>query len=154
MPNDPFKFLFSTFDLNLGSFSIPVPYWQAVAIIALLFALILTLAGLRRHYVDWSLKGGVFGIFFGFLLALILEGFLIIGGKTALTEVSGWKNPPTAIAHVLDAGRSQLIQVLGISTEIPASYAKENSSVQDAMGVIQNLNPSDVTRVKNILCTP
>lgn len=148
------QFLFNTFDLNLGKFSIPVPYWQAAAVVFLLFLLVLTMANFRKHYVDWSLKGGIVGIFFGFLLALILEGFLLIGGKTALTEVLGWKNPPAPLAQVLDAGRSQLIQVLGIRTQIPPSYAKDNITVQGAVETVQSLNPADQAKVKNILCTP
>lgn len=148
------QFLFNTFTLNLGKFSIPVPYWQAGAVVFLLFLLVLTMANFRKHYVDWSLKGGVVGIFFGFLLALILEGFLLIGGKTALTEVLGWKNPPAPLAQVLDAGRSQLIQVLGIKTSIPSSFAKENVSVQGTLETIQSLNPVDLVKVKNILCAP
>jgi hypothetical protein len=148
------QFLFKTFTLNLGKFSIPVPYWQAGAIIFLLFLLILTMANFRKHYVDWSLKGGVIGIFFGFLLALILEGFLLIGGKTALTEVLGWKNPPAPLAQALDAGRSKLIQVLGVQTQIPTSFAKENTTIQSAIETLQNLAPSDLNQVKNILCAP
>ena len=151
---DSVQFIFNTFDLNLGKFSVPVPYWQAGAIVFLLFVLILTIARFRRHYIDWSLKGGVAGIFFGFLFALILEGFLLIGGKTALTEVLGWKNAPAPLSHALDAGRTKLIDVLGIQTQIPSSYAKENLTVQDTMGVIQSLNPSDLAKVKNILCAP
>src|SRR5258706_6683702 len=147
-------FMFNSFNLNLGKFSVPVPYWQAISIVFLIFVLILTLASFRKHYVDWSLKGGVIGIFFGFLLALILEGFLLIGGKTALTEALGWKNPPAPLAQVLEAGRSQLIQVLGINTQIPSSYAKDAITVQGAMETIQNLNPSDLSKVKNILCSP
>lgn len=150
---DSVQFLFNTFTLNLGKFSIPVPYWQAVAIVILLFILILMMATYRKHYVDWSLKGGVIGIFFGFLLALILEGFLLIGGKTALTEVLGWKSAPAPISRVLDAGRNQLIQVLGINTEIPTSYAKESVTTQNALETLQNLNPTDLKKVKNIFCS-
>ena len=148
------QFLFKTFTLNLGKFSIPIPYWQAGAIIFLIFLLILTMANFRKHYVDWSLKGGIIGIFFGFLLALILEGFLLIGGKTALTEVLGWKNPPAPLAQVLDAGRSKLIQVLGVQTQIPVSFAKENVTIQSAIETLQNLAPNDLKQVKNILCAP
>lgn len=151
---DSVQFLFKTFTLTLGKFSLPVPYWQAGAIIFLIFLLILVMANFRKHYVDWSLKGGIVGIFFGFLLALILEGFLLIGGKTALTEVLGWKNPPAPLAQVLDAGRSQLIQVLGIKTQIPSSYAKENITIQNAIETMQNLSPNDLKRVKNIICAP
>jgi hypothetical protein len=148
------QFLFKTFTLNLGNFSVPIPYWQAGAIVFLVFLLILTMANFRKHYVDWSLKGGIVGIFFGFLLALILEGFLLIGGKTAITEVLGWKNPPAPLAQVLDAGRTQLIRVLGVKTEIPSSYAKDNITIQNAMETVQSLNPSDLVKVKNILCAP
>ena len=148
------QFLFNTFDLNIGTFSMPIPYWQAIAIVVLLFLLIVMMATYRKHYIDWSLKGGVIGIFFGFLLALILEVFLLIGGKTALTEVVGWKNAPAPISHVLDAGRSQLIQVLGVNTQIPSSFAKDNTTVQSVMETVQGLNPTDLTKVKNILCAP
>lgn len=102
--------------------------------------------------MDWSLKGGVFGIFFGFLLALILEGFLLIGGKTALTEALGWKNAPKPIQVALDAGRGKLIQVLGIQDQIPTSMAKENTTVQSAIQTLQSLNPADMKKVKSLLC--
>lgn len=44
------------------------------------------------------------------LLPLIWEGFLLIGGKLAITEVVGWKNPPKPISIVLDNGRAKLIK--------------------------------------------
>jgi len=140
------------FNLNLGKFNLPVQYWQAIAIVVLLFFLVVLMAKFRRHYVDWSLKGAVFGIFFGFLLALILEGFLIISGRTAITSVLGWKNPPKVVANALDTGRNKLIQVLGTSTTIPSSFAKESSSVKEAVDTIQSLNPADVKTVKSIIC--
>lgn len=148
------QFLFKTFQFSFGRFSLPVAYWEAGAIVFLLFVLVLTMAGFRKHYVDWSLKGGIVGVFFGFLLALILEGFLLIGGKTALTEVLGWKNPPAPLSQALDAGRSQLIQVLGVQTQIPVSLAKDNITVQNAVETVQGLNPADLKTVKSILCSP
>ena len=110
------QFLFNTFELNLGKFSIPVTYWQAGAIVFLIF--------------------------------------LLIGGKTVLTSVLGWQNPPAPIAQTLDAGKSKLIQVLGVQTQIPASYAKENVTVQNALQTIQSLAPGDIKSVKNLLCSP
>ena len=148
------QFLFNTFELNLGKFSIPVTYWQAGAIVFLIFLLILALSLFRKEYVGWSMKGVVVGVFFGFFLALILEGFLLIGGKTVLTSVLGWQNPPAPIAQTLDAGKSKLIQVLGVQTQIPASYAKENVTVQNALQTIQSLAPGDIKSVKNLLCSP
>lgn len=142
-----------SYNLNLGKWQIPIPYWEAVLIVALLFVLVLSLAEFRRHKMKWSFSGALFGIFFGFLLALFLEGFLIIGGKTALTSVLGWKNPPPYISDALDAGRTKLVQVLGISTaNIPSTFAKESSAVQTTIQVLQNLNPTDTKTVKAIFC--
>jgi len=146
--------LFETFTLNLGKFSLPVSYIQAIAIIFLIFILILLMAQFRRHLVERSFQGGIVGLFFGFLLALILEGFLLIGGKTALTEVLGWKNAPKPISVALDLGRSKLIQVLGINTEIPSSIAKENITIQTAVETLQSLNPADMKKVKSLICQP
>ena len=139
--------------MNVGNISIPIPYWQALIIVALVFVLIISLATFRRHRVDWSFKGALFGIFFGFLLALFLEGFLILGGKTALTSVLGWKNAPPAITQALDAGRSELVKVLGVDTAtIPSSFAKDNPTVQGAVQLLQNLNPTDTKTVRSIFC--
>lgn len=148
------QFLSQNYNFSLGNFSVPIPYWQAGAIIFLIFLLVLSTAQLRRHFVNWSFKGALFGIFFGFLLALILEGFLLIGGKTALTEVLGWKNAPAPISLALDSGRTKLIQILGIQNQVPSSLAKENPTVQDAVETLQSLNPNDIKKVKSLICTP
>jgi len=147
------SFVSGGFNLSLGNFPLSVTYLQAAAVVFLLFILILLMAQFRRHYVDWSIKGGIVGIFFGFLLALILEGFLLIGGKTALTEVLGWKNAPKPIQVALDSGRSKLIQVLGIQDQIPTSVAKENTTVQSAVEILQSLNPADRQKVKTLFCS-
>ncbi len=148
------SFISRSFILNLGKFSIPVTYWEVGAIIFLIFLLILSMAQFRRHYVDWGFKGALFGIFFGFLLALLLEGFLIVGGKTALTEFLGWKNAPKPLQVALDAGKTQLIQVLGVDTAIPSSLAKDSSTFQGALENIQTLSPADLKKVKSLICQP
>jgi hypothetical protein len=150
----PLPFLSRSFDLNLGKMSLPVAYWEAGAVIFLLFILVLLMAKFRRHYVDWSLKGGIVGIFFGFLFALVLEGFLIIGGRTAITEVMGWKNAPKPLQLALDSGRSKLIQVLGIQDQIPSTMASENATVQSAIQTFQSLNPADMKKAKSLICAP
>lgn len=101
--------------------------------------------------MDWSLKGGIFGIFFGFLLALILEGFLLIGGKTFITETLGWRNAPKPIANVLEAGRGKLVKVLGVNDEIPESQAKNYTS-QEIISGFQSLSPKDASKVKSMIC--
>lgn len=146
------SFLTSGFSFNIGSLTISPAYWQAGAVIFLVFLLFLMFAQMRRHFLDWSVKGALFGIFFGFLLALILEGFLIIGGKTALTEFLGWKNPPKPFSTALEIGRSKLVNVLGVTDEIPHSNAKEQPVYNSVIQSYQSLSPSDAKQVKALIC--
>jgi len=104
--------------------------------------------------MSWSFKGALFGIFWGFLLALILEGFLIIGGKTAIIELLGWKNAPKPILTALDAGRNKLVNVLGITTNIPSSLAEEKPTLDDAVSLFQKLSPSDSQKIRTLICAP
>lgn len=104
--------------------------------------------------MSWSFKGALFGIFWGFLLALIIEGFLIIGGKTAVTEILGWKNAPKPILAALDAGRNKLVNVLGITTNIPSSLAEEKPTLDDVVSLFQKLNPSDSQKIRTLICAP
>jgi len=144
------------FNFDLGKFSFSSSYIQAGVVVVLLFILILMLAQLRRYFVDSSVKGALFGLFFGFLLALILEGFLIIGGKTAITQVLGWKEAPKPIANLLEIGRDELVQVLGEQAEvrIPDAVAKLNPTFNDAVVFFQSLNPSEAQKLKNFICKP
>ncbi|PIP57545.1 hypothetical protein COX03_02535 [Candidatus Woesebacteria bacterium CG22_combo_CG10-13_8_21_14_all_39_10] len=144
------------FNFDLGKFSFSSSYIQAGVVVVLLFILILMLAQLRRYFVDSSVKGSLFGLFFGFLLALILEGFLIIGGKTAITQVLGWKEAPKPIANLLEIGRDELVQVLGEQAEvrIPDAVAKLNPTFNDAVVFFQSLNPSEAQKLKNFICKP
>ena len=131
------------------------PSWGYVAaIVFLIFLLVLTLAQVRRHFLEWAFKGVIPGIFLGFLLALLLEGFLVIGGKTALTEVLGWKNPPKPLSNLLDAGRGKLTEVLGASSKIPLSSADEKTSVEKVIQSFQSLNPRDSQKARSLICTP
>ena len=144
------------FNFDLGKFSFSSSYIQAGVVVVLLFILILMLAQLRRYFVDSSVKGSLFGLFFGFLLALILDRFLIIGGKTAITQVLGWKEAPKPIANLLEIGRDELVQVLGEQAEvrIPDAVAKLNPTFNDAVVFFQSLNPSEAQKLKNFICKP
>lgn len=148
------QFVSENFNIDFLHIDFSSGSWKAIAIVVLLFALVFAMANFRRHMIDWSLKGAVFGVFFGFLFALILEGFLIVGGKTALTEVLGWKNAPKPLQLAIDSGRNQLLDVLGVSTQIPSSVAKENIETDDVVDVLQSLNPTQMNQVKALICKP
>lgn len=129
-----------------AGFSITPTYIQAGAIVVLLFILVISLAQFRHHFVKWSMKGGLIGLFFGVLLTLILEGFLLVSGQTALTAVLKWKNPPKPFSTALDRGKEKLTDVLELS-EID-----DNS--KDVLTSMQSLNPDEIRKIKAIICEP
>lgn len=145
--------LLSTFDLNLpGGLVISPNIVQAILVVVLLFLLIYTLGHLRHTYLDWSIKGILPGLSFGFILAIIIEGLLLVGGKTILTETLGWKNAPKPISNALDAGRQGLTNVLGVSSTIPSSSAKDAPTIQSINNDIKNLSKSDQVKLHELIC--
>ena len=150
---DPVRILNQSVNLPVGKLTFSPSILQAGVIIFLLFLLVLTMAQFRRHLMGWSLKGGIFGLFLGFLLALILEGFLIIGGRTAVTEIIGWKNAPKPILVALEAGRSKLVGVLGVTDEIPTSNAQVTPK-EEVITKFQSLSPAEAKSVRNLICAP
>lgn len=144
-----------SFNLKVGNIQLAPEYWQAVVIVLLLFALLLTLARMRYLYLHWSFgKSSMAMMFWGFLLALVFEGFLLIGGKTLLTEVLGWKNAPKPISTALDAGRTKLVNVLGQEAEVPLTNKNQSSSSSSVFSDYQSLSPAEAEKVKLLICQP
>lgn len=140
------------FEIPVGNLSIRPQLWQAVAIVFLLFLLVVVMASMRRHFISWSFKGAGFGLFFGFLLALLLEGFLLIGGKTVFTEILGWENAPKPLLVILDAGRNKLVDVLGITDQIPTSNAQSKGEADKIIDNYQTLTPDEAKKVRGMIC--
>ena len=112
-----FSTVFKTFDLKLGGLTISPNYLTAGAILILLFLLVYALAHMRHLFIKWSFKGAGMGVLVGFCFALVVEGFFLVGGSTVLTTLLGWKTAPKPLQNALDAGRTQMIKVLGAETE-------------------------------------
>ena len=134
---------FSSFSNN---FSVAPTYIKAGAIVFLIFLLVISLAQFRHHFVKWSFKGGLMGLFFGFLFTILIEGFLIVNGNTFLTAIFGWRNPPKPFKTAIEIGRDRLTDVLGTAVEKPTA--------KDAITVLQSLNPDEISKIKAIICTP
>ena len=92
--------------------------------------------------------------FWGCLLTLILEGFLLISGRTLFTEILGWENAPKPISTALDAGRAKLIKVLGVTEEIPSSLANESPSYSSVMVDFQKLSEEEKQELRLLMCSP
>lgn len=106
--------------LHFAGITIAPNVWEAVAIVAFIFAIILLLAYMSHNFLEWSLSGAGIGIIVGFILALILEGFLIVGGKTVITAALGWKNAPAPIQNILTTGHKQLLDALNVPASCSA----------------------------------
>ncbi len=125
-------------------------YFQALAMAGLIFLLILVMGQLRHRFAHWQMGGIMPGVAFGFAIALVLEGIFIIGGRTIITELLGWKDAPKPIVNVLDVGRTRLVNVLGVVDEVPASNVR---SVLDKMLLDwQNLTPEERTAFQSQIC--
>jgi len=151
---DPLAIINKSFGTyNVRGWSIEPTYWQAGAITLCLFMLLFTLARLRHMYVHWSVsKPSISFIFWGFLLALIVEGILFISGRTIFTELLGWKDAPKPISTVLDKSRSELITVLGVSETVPESYAEVVPTYQSVVIDFTELSDEEKETFKKFLC--
>ena len=140
---------------NIKGIDVEPTYWMAIAIVILIFLLLFTLARVRYLYVHWNLsRTSLAFLFYGFLFALIIEGFFILGGRTLFTEIIGWENAPKPISTFLDTGRAKLVNVLGVTEEIPSSYAQEPPTFQSVMGDYDNLSIEDQESIRNFICNP
>ncbi len=143
----------SSFVFNVGGLTFNPSYVQAGAIVFLLFLMVLTLARLRKLYVGWSLgKGSIAMIAWGFILTVILEGFFLLSGRTILTEILGWENAPKPIQVALDSGRNKLVNVLGVTDEVPSSMANETPTFQSVVTDYQTLPAEDSSKARALIC--
>ena len=149
------KALAPSLNYKFGNINFSPSYVQAAAIVFLLFLLVLTIARVRYLYIHWSLgKSSLSMIFWGFILAVIVEGFLLIGGRTLFTEILGWKNAPKPISTLLDMGRNKVISVLGITDEIPTSNAKGKPGVDDLINQYKTLPEDEALKFRKSICLP
>ena len=140
-----------TFQLP-GGFIFEPSYLQAGLIVFLIFLLILTFGMLQHRYNHWTVKGVMPGVAFGFTLALLLEAMFLVGGRTILTEVLAWKNPPKPISNALEASRSELINVLGANSTVPDSNASALESSDEIMSSFENLSEKEREKLQSEIC--
>ncbi len=130
---------------NIKGIYVEPRYWMAVALGVLSFLLVLTLARLRYLYIHWSVsKPSLSMIFWGFILALVIEGFLMVFGRTMFTEILGWKNAPKPIGTLLDIGRNRFSQVLGVE-DYPPTY-------QSVISAYERLERDQKKKVTEYIC--
>lgn len=148
------SFIRRTFQVKIGSMNLRPEYWQAGLILFMLFLILMTIARWRHLYVKWNLKGFIPSILFGFLVTLLLEGILIVSGRTFLTEILGWENAPKPISTALDEGRNKLIEVLGVTDSVPQAAAVNQPVAEEIILSYESLPDNEALIVEKAICDP
>lgn len=144
---------FKTF--KVGNLNIDATYWEAITIIILIFLLIFTLARLRFLYVHWSMGKNAFAmLFWGVVLTIILEGFMMLSGRTLFTEILGMRNVPKPFSTLLAIGRQKFTDVLGQESTVPYSSADYSLNSDQMYTLYSKMDQSESQRFREILCQP
>lgn len=139
------------FLVNFGSFVSP-QYQQALIIGIGVFLIILLLGVTRRHMLNWSIKGAWFGVVFGIVVTLLVQGLLLVGGKTAVVEVVRNEKTPKNVRVFLQENITELAQSL--ASEPKTLGAQEELNFQDFIDGFSTLPKKDQQKVKNLICEP
>lgn len=140
---------------KIGNLHFEPTYWQAGAIILLLFLLVFTFARMRYLYVHWSMGKHAFSmLFWGIILTIIIEGFFMLTGRTIFTEILGFKKVPKPFSTVLDIGRQRLVNVLGEESAVPDSSANETLNSDQMYSLYTKMSPAESQKLQKIICTP
>ena len=144
----------------IGQFSLPggivfaPSYLQAGLVVFCIFLLILSFSMLQHRQAHWTVKGIMPGVAFGFTMALVIEAVLLVGGRTMLTEVLGWKDAPKPISNALEASRSHLVDVLGVTDTVSESNASEKPTVGGVVQSYESLPEDERESLQNLICVP
>lgn len=126
----------------------------AAAVALLVFLFFVAVALLRHQSMKDSIKTTSSGILIGFLFAIVVEGFLVLSGRTFITEMLAWENPPKPIAGVINKGRERLTNVLGTSVEIDSTNADSGPTIQSVIEDYLSLPPDQADQIKASICRP
>lgn len=117
-----------------------------------LFTLLLGLA--RHHMLAWSIKGAWFGFLLGMVLLLILEGFLLVGGKTAISELVKNKRTPENVRVFLEKNMTELAQSLSNNPKALGASTKSGNPSASFVSQFENLPRGEQDAVKEEICQP
>lgn len=88
---------------------------RVILVGVIVFVLAILLAFTRRHLVDTSLHGLFAGFITGVITLLVAEGALLFGLKNSSIDLT--RNIPPNFQIVLNEGKNNVTQVLGLETE-------------------------------------
>ncbi|HLE48813.1 MAG TPA: hypothetical protein VI819_02160 [Patescibacteria group bacterium] len=140
---------------KVGSFNIDATYWLVGVLILLLFMIVFTFARIRFLYVNWSMgKQTIAFLFWGFILAVGVEGLFMLYGRTIFTEVLGIESAPKPISTILDIGRSRFVKVLGTQNSGTSLDSKNPVSADQVYSVYTKLSQKEAEKFTDLICKP
>lgn len=126
---------------------------QAMLIIIGVFLFTLVLGLARHHMLVWSIKGAGFGIVMGAILMLILEGILLVGGKTAVGEIVKNNSTPDNVRVFLQKNMSELASQIGAEPGTLGA-ASEKIDPEVVISEFKNLESLEQKAVQEAICKP
>lgn len=143
---------------TLGEFNLPggfvfsPTYLQAGVVVLCLFLFIFAFGLMQRHQTQLTMKGIVPGIALGFTLALLIEAILLVGGKTVITELLGWKDAPKPISSAIEISRSHFVEVLGVNSSVPEGNAQNKLGTDGIMQSYEELSEKEKKSLQKLIC--
>ena len=93
-------------------------------------------------------------LFWGVVLAIIMEGFFILSGRTIFTEILGMKNVPKPFSTVLNISRQKVVNVLGTENAVPDTGAKSKLDSGQMYSLYKNMDKSEAQKLRQDICYP
>lgn len=139
--------------LGIATSGVPSGVQQGILIIIGIFFFTLLLGATRHHMLHWSLKGAGFGLVLGIIVTLVLEGVLLVGGKTAIAQAIKNNNTPPDVRIFLQKNLSELAQLIESSPTTLGASSDGALSGQIAEAY-KDLNSKEQKQVRDAVCTP
>ena len=118
-----------------------------------IFLFLLLFAFTRHHMLSWSIRGAWFGIVLGIVVALAVEAFLLVGGRTLVVEAIKNERTPKSVRVFLQENLTELAQSLAGEPKT-LSAAEEATGAADVVLEFQRLPPLERQKARQLICTP
>lgn len=116
------------------------------------FVFLLLLGWARHHMLEWSIKGARFGVIFGILLTLIIEGFLLFGGRNLIVGAIQNEKTPEGVRVFLSQAFGEI--AVALRSDPKTLGASGKTSAVSVVGSFGELSESEQKRAQDSICKP
>lgn len=127
--------------------------WSNLALIfGGVFIFLLLLGWARHHMLEWSIKGARFGVIFGILLTLIVEGLLLFGGRNLIVGALQNEKTPPVVRTLFSQAFGEI--AVALKSDPKTLGASEKTSAVSVVGDFNELSKSEQERARDLICKP